>query len=296
MSMRDSSAMRYEQLIRLVRVARGLDAGGYYNAAKLFWALAFSEDVRASNKVGVSTAIDDLDREMETAINTLVAEGVKAELITALQCARQGARENRTIPRAQIPPIFVCRTCGESALGQAPQRCPVCGARALTFREFLPTYFLEPLHPQQALAALASAPDEVEEVVKGLTEEQMEQPSKPGEWAIRNALRHLLVAQGLLAGRVEGILAEDNPSLEGVAAWAIGGEDSLSAKQILERYRTSRQATVERLRGIPVQDWWRTAQHDEFGQVTILQQASYFAKHERYHLPQIEAIRQAIGV
>lgn len=32
-------------------------------------------------------------------------------------------------------------------------------------------------------------------------------------------------------------------------------------------------------------------QHDEFGQVTILQQASYFSKHD-YSFPQIEVIRQ----
>jgi hypothetical protein len=49
------------------------------------------------------------------------------------------------------------------------------------------------------------------------------------------------------------------------------------------------------LDGIEWQDWWRTAQHEEFGSVTILQQASYFAKHERSHWPQIEAIRRALG-
>ena len=286
---------RYERFIRLVRVAGGLEAGGYYNAAKLLWAIVFSQAIRASSEQGAPIDADELDCEMKAAINGLIAEGAKPELITALQHGRQGARENRTIPWTEIPPVFVCRTCGEVALGEAPQRCPTCDARALTFREFPPVYFLEPLHPQQALAALVSAPDEVEELVKGLSEEQMARPPRSGEWAIRNVLSHLLVAQGLLAGRVKKMLAEDNPSLKGVAAWAIGGEESLSAREILERYRASRQATVERLKRISVQDWWRTAQHEEFGQVTLLQQASYFAKHDCYHLPQIEAIRRAIG-
>ncbi len=40
---------------------------------------------------------------------------------------------------------------------------------------------------------------------------------------------------------------------------------------------------------------WRTGHHDEFGEVTVLQQASYFAKHERSHLPQIAESRRAIG-
>ena len=285
----------YEHLIRLVRIARGLEAGGYYNAAKLFWAMAFSEELRASGEQGVPLGADDLDREVQITIDTLGAAGAKPELITALQFGRQAAREDRTIPSAEIPPVHVCRTCGEIALGQAPQRCPACGARALTFREFLPVYYLEPLSPQQVMAALVSGPDEVEDAVKGLSGEQMTQPPQPGEWAIRDALWHLLMAQSVFAGRVEKMLAEDNPSLEGVAVWTIEGEESLSARDILARYRDSRTATVEQLKAMSPGDWWRTAWHEEFVQVTILQQASYFAKHERSHLPQIYAIRQAIG-
>ena len=293
----------YEHLIRLVRVARGLEAGGYYNAAKLFWAIAFSEDLHASNEQGVPLEVDDLDREMQIAIDTLGAAGAKPELIAALQYGRQAAREDRTIPWTEIPPIYVCRTCGEIALGQAPQRCPepvegrcpTCGARALTFREFPPVYYLEPLSPQQVMAALVSGPDEVEDAVKGLSEEQMTQPPRPGEWAIRDVLWHLLMAQSVFAGRVEKMLAEDNPSLEGIAVWTIEGEESLSARDILTRYRDSRTATVEQLKAMSPGDWWRTARHEEFVQFTILQQASYFAKHECSHLPQIDAIRQASG-
>ena len=284
----------YEHLIRLVRVARGLEAGGYYNAAKLFWATAFSDELRASNEHGVPLEADDLDSEMQTAIDTLEATGVKPELMAALQYGRQAAREDRTIPWTEIPQVYVCRTCGEIALGQAPQRCPICGAQALTFREFTPVYYLEPLSPPQVMAALVSGPDEVEVAVEGLSEEQMTQPPRPGEWAIRGVLWHLLMAQSVFAGRVEKMLAEDDPSLEGVAVWAIEGAESLSVRDILARHRDSRAATVEQLKAMSPGDWWRTARHEEFVQFTILQQASYFAKHERSHLPQIAAIRQAI--
>ena len=286
----------YEHLVRLVRVARGLEAGGYYNAAKLLWAAAFSEETRASSAAGLPAAPDDLDREMQIAIDALKSAGAPPELLAALVSGRAGARENRTIPATDIPAVFVCRNCGEIVLGQAPQRCPTCGARGLTFREFLPIYYLEPLDPPVALAALASAPAEVENVIKGLSEAQLASAPRPGEWSIRDALSHLRVAQGLLAGRIEKMLAEDNPSLSGVAAWAVETEASLSARGIFDRYRASRETTVGRLKRMPAQDWWRTAQHEEFGQVTILQQASYFAKHERSHLPQIDAIRRVIDV
>jgi len=294
MAKADLNVKGYEHLIRLVRVARGLEAGGYYNAAKLFWAAAFSQEIRASNEQGVLLEADDLDQEMQTAIDMLDAAGAKPELIAALQYGRGAAREDRIIPWTEIPEVYVCRTCGEIALGQAPQRCPTCGARAITFREFPPVYYLEPLRPQQVVAALISGPDEVEDAVKGLSEEQMTQSARPGEWAIGEVLWHLLMAQSVFAARVEKMLAEDNPSLEGIAVWTIEGEESLWARDILARYRDSRMATVDRLKAMSPGDWWRTARHEEFVQFTILQQASYFAKHERSHLPQIDAIRQAV--
>jgi len=295
MATRELNVKSYEHLIRLVRVDRGLEAGGYYNAAKLFWAMVFSEELRASNEQGVPLEVDDLDREMQIAIDTLGAAGARPELMAALQYGQLAAQEDRTIPWTEIPRVYVCRTCSEIALGQAPQRCPTCGARALTFREFPLVYYLEPLSPQQVMAALVSGPDEVEDAVKGLSEEQMTQPPRPGEWAIRDALWHLLMAQSVFAGRVEKMLAEDHPSLEGIAVWAIEGEESLSARDILARYQGSRTATIVQLKAMSPGDWWRTAQHEEFVQVTVLQQASYFAKHERSHLPRIDAIRQAIG-
>jgi hypothetical protein len=282
-----------DQIVQLIRIARGLDRGGFYNAAKLFWAAAFSAEIHFSNQVGLPDG-DELDQEIEAVIQGLTADGVGAALINAMQLARQGVRENRAIPVSQAPQVRVCRACGEIILGEPPQRCPACKADGLGFREFLPVYFLEPLSPPQALAALSSAPDEVEGLIAGLSEEQMAQPSRPGDWAVRNVLWHLWVTQELLSERVEIMLSENNPPLKRVAAWADENSEGVTAGEIVQRYRSSRQALVEQLSSFSAQDWWRSGQHEEFGLVTILTQASYFARHERSHYLQIEEIRQAI--
>jgi len=52
---------------------------------------------------------------------------------------------------------------------------------------------------------------------------------------------------------------------------------------------------VAKLEGMPLADWWRTGEHEEFGTVTLLEQVSYFTKHERDHWRQIYLIRQALG-
>jgi rubrerythrin/uncharacterized damage-inducible protein DinB len=273
-----------------------LEADGIYNAAKVLRALAFSEEVRATNTAGLPAGKEERDRDLRVILSAMERAGSRGDLRSLLETGRRAALEDRVIPLHEIPEIFVCRSCGEVALREAPRRCPACGAHGLTFKEIVPVYFLEPLLPERALRALRDVAGEVAQGVEGLSEEAMARPPSAGEWAIRQLLFHLLEAEGLLAGRVERILSEDEPSLEGVASWAIEAGEEMPAGQILRRYRESREATASRLASIRPQDWLRTARHSEWGLVSLVGQASYFAKHDASHIPQIGEIRRAIGL
>ena len=292
--MTDLERQDHQQLIRLVRVARGLEAEGYFNAAKLLWALVFSGEIRASNSEVLPRAATDLDEEFAAVIEPLKATGEKAEVIATLEAGRQGARENRTIPHSEVPDVHVCRTCGEIIIGAPEERCPVCRAHFLTFRFMVPAYYLDPLSPPQALIALQTGPDRIQSAVAGLDEEQMNRQPAPGEWSARELLWHLLAAQTLFAGRVEKLLTEENPSLAAAATWMDTDQENRSAGDIFERYRESRQRTLERLEALSLDEWWRVGWHDEWAQVTVLDQATYFARHEHSHLAQFDAIRAAI--
>jgi hypothetical protein len=141
--------------------------------------------------------------------------------------------------------------------------------------------------------ALEATPRIVEKLLEGLTQEQAAMPSAPGEWSMREGLHHILVTEVLLSGRVRQILETDHPKLAGLAAWAERLEGDLGGQEIVRRFRESRQATVERLRGLSLEQWQRQGEHEEFGPVTLLQQASYFARHDQSHLAQLEKIREA---
>ena len=56
------------------------------------------------------------------------------------------------------------------------------------------------------------------------------------------------------------------------------------------RLESEWQYNIPELETIPLADWWRTGRHEEFGVVSIKQQASYFASHEWTHLPQVERL------
>lgn len=290
------SRLNEESIVRLVRLARSLEAAGLYNAAKVIWATVYSEETHASLQLAALNTPQALDEELVSVTKMLENAGANPVLITALQRSRQATLEKRTISHAEVPHTYVCRKCGEFILTAEPSPCPNCGAEQLTLREFLPVYFLEPLHPRIVLDALAAAPDILDGFVQGLTEEQMSQAPRPGEWSIREVLAHVLMSQRLLASRIERMLSGNNPSLEGVGAWALQSGQAISAAEILERFRISRNATVHLLQEMMPQEWWRSARHEEFNNVTILHQASYFAKHERDHWTQIGMIRKALGI
>jgi hypothetical protein len=102
----------------------------------------------------------------------------------------------------------------------------------------------------------------------------------------RSEWSHSLIT--LLAWEAHPLLAA-----KAVWSWAKDEEDHPpSTLAILAEYKATRAKILSRLECLPLTDWWRTGQHEEFGVVSLKQQASYFASHEITHLPQIESLRK----
>ena len=184
-------------------------------------------------------------------------------------------------------------------LNAPAEKCPTCGAWPTTFRRFLPVYWLDALEPFAALERLHQTPLDVAALLEGLSEKVLSQPPEDGGWAIRNTVSHLRDAQGVLSFRLNLLLEQENPSLESKAVfeWATKEEEHPpTTQEIFDTYRASRQETIAKLESIPLSDWWRIGQHEEFGTVTLRQQVSYFGSHEITHFPQIESLRnQLVG-
>jgi hypothetical protein len=286
---------RLDRIGRLAAAARGLEREGAYNGAKLVRAVVESELIRYAETEAPSGA----ERAAE-AVVALVADlgpSLPEELAPLISALADPVRRGRTIPLADAPRCHVCRTCGAVFLGDdVPLACPGCEALALSFREELPVWYLEPSDRGAILAALAVGSRHVADAIAGCSDDALARQPRAGEWSARQTLEHLLFAEELFATRVERLLAEDEPDLAAAAVWSETpasdegtAETGEPASAIAARIRGLRSATVGILDGLPESAWGRGGSHPEWGRVTVLSQAAYFARHEAAHLPQLAA-------
>lgn len=277
----------------LARLARGMEAGGIYNGAKLVRALVDRELARASFEAPpggpeVAAGVAGLAACLESA-------GEDPALVAALRSAARAAADGTTLPLADAPRAWTCRICGRISLGAPPAWCPDCEAPAAQARDQVPVWYLEPTTPAEALAQLEAGLTALEELVAGCDPDVLDRAPRPGEWSVRETLQHLVAAEELLATRVPRLLGEDDPELVATAAWVLPSSDEatgssdLPARELLDRLRSMRTATIARLRAIPDAAWQRPGRHPEWGAVTVTSQAGYFARHLWSHLAQVRA-------
>lgn len=286
---------KYDALVQMLALASKMEIEGQYNLAKLLRAATHGLLCQAAYQQKLPTYKADLAGAVEQLVQALPSLGLSPELVLALQRSAESIAHGRLSLFEDAPNPFVCRTCGYILLGEPAAGCPTCGAHPVTFQQFPPVYWLGAFTPFQALVHLRQTPEQVAALLAGLSDAVLERQPANGGWSIRHVITHLRDAQLLVDHRIQLMLAEENPSLEAKAVfeWATqAGERPQAAQQIFDTYHLSRQDTLTRLERLPLTDWWRSGRHQEFGVVTILQQASYFAMHEVTHLPQLEELKR----
>jgi hypothetical protein len=289
----------FRELARLTALAERFADEGQMNLSKLAEAAVYAQIRRAGWEYRPKITKGSMQAELASAIQTLKQNGPAPELVAAMETGLRGLQSERgdDMLREEAPDVFVCRACGHTALGQPPDHCPDCGAWPGRSRKFVVIFNgdnFEPLNPMETLDLLAENADDLARLVAGLSEETMNRGPAGGGWSIREHIAHFFDTQELLDTRVELMLTYDDPNLASVAVYEFATEvdrHPLTARGILEEYRQKRAASVARLRERPLPDLYRTGQHPEFGELTILRQAAYMAFHEQAHLPEIEALR-----
>jgi rubrerythrin len=147
--------------MRYLIFAEKAEREGFPNVARLFRAIAYAEQVHATNHYNVLGVIRGTADNLQVAINgetyevnemypayKAVAElqeekGAQVSTNAALQAekvhagmyqkAKQGVERKEDIA---LGAVFICEVCGYTVEGSAPDRCPICGASKEKFRKF----------------------------------------------------------------------------------------------------------------------------------------------------------------
>lgn len=276
-------------LIDLYSLALRLEAEGQYNLAKISRATAESMARKAAWELSLPTDRESLIRDIEKLLPFLHKKELKDVFQGGIKILETGG-----LPLLEdAPHPFVCRTCGFISIGDSPIKCPDCGAWGSSFQRFSPIYWLDAFQPVDSLDKLRTTPEIVKNFIGNLGSEELTRLADDGGWSIHQVISHLSDAQGVISSRTVQFLNEENPILESkpVFAWATNQNNRPpTTLQILDQYFGSRNEMVNRLEAVQPREWARKGFHNEFGDVTLAQQVSYFAAHEITHLPQIERL------
>jgi len=137
------------------------DKEGYPEVARLFRAISYAERVHATNHLRTLGGIHDTVANLEAARqgeNYEITEMYPAfDAVAKLQDEKGAVRSIHYALEAekvhevmyseakgavgaghdiQSAPVFVCPVCGHTAIGEAPEKCPVCGLRKAKYCQF----------------------------------------------------------------------------------------------------------------------------------------------------------------
>lgn len=147
--------------MRYLIFAEKAEEEGFLNVARLFRAIAYAEQVHASNHYNALGMIRSSVENLQTAIEgenhevdemypaysavaklqeekgalrvldwALQAEKIHAAMYQKAKQAMEGGKD------VKLGPVYICKVCGYTVEGQEPDRCPICGAPKGKFQKF----------------------------------------------------------------------------------------------------------------------------------------------------------------
>lgn len=143
------------------------------------------------------------------------------------------------------------------------------------------------------VAALEQAPAIVVPLVRQADPAILKRRPAPGEWSIHENACHLAEVHPLFFRRLDLMLAEDDPVIRSYDPGRDEPDDALLKLDLadsLRRFEDDRARLVARLRQLRIEDWARTARHEEYNSYSIFTMFRHLALHDFHHAYRIEEL------
>ncbi len=143
---------------------------------------------------------------------------------------------------------------------------------------------------QEAIEKIRRLPQQLEELISGLSPQDLTAKTLPNEWTVAQNVHHIADSHINSYVRCKLMATEENPTLKPYdeGAWALlsdGSSADLSDSLALLKALHAR--WVRFWEDLPDDAWQRTGQHPESGPVTLARQLELYVEHGEAHLDQI---------
>jgi uncharacterized damage-inducible protein DinB len=164
--------------------------------------------------------------------------------------------------------------------------------------KFQPEPELNDVSRQNLIRQITEAPAKLREAVKGLTEEQLDTPYRPGGWTVRQVVHHIPDSHMNAYIRFKLGMTEQQPPVkpykEGLWAELVDAKSS-PIEPSLTLLESLHQRWTVFLRSMATADFARTVNHPENGMMTLDRVLQLYAWHGRHHVAHITSLRDRMN-
>jgi uncharacterized damage-inducible protein DinB len=164
--------------------------------------------------------------------------------------------------------------------------------------KFQPEPELTDISRQNLIRQIAEVPAELREAIKGLTEEQLDTPYRPGGWTVRQVVHHIPDSHMNAYIRFKLGMTEEEPPVKPYKEnlWAeLVDAKSSPIEPSLTLLESLHQRWTVFLRSMATADFSRTVMHPEMGKIALDRILQLYAWHGRHHVAHITSLRERMN-
>jgi len=144
---------------------------------------------------------------------------------------------------------------------------------------------------QELIDALKSTPETLKGLLSQVTVEQA-RSAKGGDenWSVVEVVCHLRDAEEISFQRMQAMRYQAHPKISGYDQEALARErkyNETDPHEALEAFIVFRERHIAALSALSAEEWERSGEHNEFGQITIFAHTLHKASHDAIHCAQI---------
>jgi len=150
----------------------------------------------------------------------------------------------------------------------------------------------------QLIEQIAETPSRLRAAVRGLSDEQLDTPYRPGGWTIRQVVHHVPDSHLNSYLRFKLALTEEEPMIRSYMEdrWAELEDSRITPLEVsLSLLEALHERWVLLLRSLSTEDFERSFRHPDLGLVSLNKNLGLYAWHGRHHVAHITTLVERMG-